>query len=104
MRNAATEEKMMKNNLYVKATTFKIKGKEKLYHAKDKFLQTKETIRRGTKLDRTGPFFSSCIALIIIGYSWGTKAEWLVWLGAASLLSNVLLLFATFFRRNQKSI
>lgn len=50
---------MMKNNLYVKATTFKIKGKEKLYHAKDKFLQTKETIRRGTKLDRTGPFFSS---------------------------------------------
>jgi sensor c-di-GMP phosphodiesterase-like protein len=104
LRNAATEEKMMKNNLYVKATTFKIKGKEKLYHAKDKFLQTKETIRRGTKLDRTGPFFSSCIALIIIGYSWGTKAEWLVWLGAASLLSNVLLLFATFFRRNQKSI
>lgn len=95
---------MMKNNLYVKATTFKIKVKEKLYHAKDKFLQTKETIRRGTKLDRTGPFFSSCIALIIIGYSWGTKAEWLVWLGAASLLSNVLLLFATFFRRNQKSI
>lgn len=95
---------MMKNNLYVKATTFKIKGKEKLYHAKDKFLQTKETIRRGTKLDRTGPFFSSCIALIIIGSSWGTKAEWLVWLGAASLLSNVLLLFATFFRRNQKSI
>jgi len=95
---------MMKNNLYAKATTFKIKVKEKLYYAKDKIRQTKETFRRGTKLDRTGPFFSSCIALIIIGCSWGTDAEWLIWLGAASLLSNVLLLFATFFRRNQKSI
>ncbi|MBS2760379.1 hypothetical protein [Bacillus licheniformis] len=94
----------MKSDLYVKTTTFKIKAKKKFYHAKDKFRQTKETIRRGTKLDRTGPFFSSCIALIIIGCSWGTNAEWLVWLGAASLLSNVLLLFATFFRRNQKSI
>ena len=98
------EEKTMKSDLYVKATTFKIKAKKKFYHAKDKFRQTKETIRRGTKLDRTGPFFSSCIALIIIGCSWGTNAEWLVWLGAAILLSNVLLLFATFFRRNQKSI
>lgn len=95
---------MMKNNLYAKVTIFKIKVKKRFYHAKDKFLQTKETIRRGAKLDRTGPFFSSCIALIIIGYSWGTNAEWLVWLGAATLLSNVLLLFATFFRRNQKSI
>ncbi|MCY8431243.1 hypothetical protein [Bacillus haynesii] len=95
---------MMKNDLHAKVTIFKIKVKEKLYHAKDKFRQTKETFRRGTKLDRTGPFFSSCIALIIIGCSWGTDAEWLVWLGAASLLSNVLLLFATFFRRNQKSI
>lgn len=94
----------MKSDLYVKATTFKIKAKKKFYHAKDKFRQTKETIRRGTKLDRTGPFFSRRIALIIIGCSWGTNAEWLVWLGAASLLSNVLLLFATFFRRNQKSI
>ncbi|MPQ26764.1 hypothetical protein [Bacillus paralicheniformis] len=94
----------MKNNLYAKVTIFKIKVKKKLYHAKDKFRHTKEMIRRGAKLDRTGPFFSSCIALIIIGYSWGTDAEWLVWLGAASLLSNVLLLFATFFHRNQKSI
>nr|MDH3154982.1 hypothetical protein [Bacillus licheniformis] len=53
------EEKTMKSDLYVKATTFKIKAKKKFYHAKDKFRQTKETIRRGTKLDRTGPFFSS---------------------------------------------
>lgn len=36
----------MKSDLYVKATTFKIKAKKKFYHAKDKFRQTKETIRR----------------------------------------------------------
>ncbi|MEC1020337.1 hypothetical protein [Bacillus paralicheniformis] len=43
----------MKNNLYAKVTIFKIKVKKRFYHAKDKFLQTKETIRRGAKLDRT---------------------------------------------------
>lgn len=47
----------MKSDLYVKATTFKIKAKKKFYHAKDKFRQTKETIRRWHKIRQDRPLF-----------------------------------------------
>ncbi|MES1029974.1 hypothetical protein [Bacillus velezensis] len=86
----------MNNMLYRKVKETEDKMKEKCYELKDKIdqfiSQAKYKIHRKRKLDRSGNYISIAIGLFILTASWLTATQWLLWIGAASILSNACLL------------
>lgn len=86
----------MNNMLYRKVKETEDKMKEKCYELKDKIDQfifhAKYKIHRKRKLDRAGNYISIAIGLFILTASWLTATQWLLWIGAASILSNACLL------------
>ncbi|MFA1779624.1 hypothetical protein ACDX77_04760 [Bacillus velezensis] len=86
----------MNNMLYRKVKETEDKMKEKCYELKDKIDQfishAKYKIHCNRKLDRAGNYISIAIGLFILTASWLTATQWLLWIGAASILSNACLL------------
>ncbi|MEW4058676.1 hypothetical protein JD965_10055 [Bacillus siamensis] len=86
----------MNNMLYRKVKEAENKIKEKSYELKNKIAQfishAKYKIHSKRKLDRAGNYISIAIGLFILTASWLTETQWLLWIGAASILSNACLL------------